>query len=89
MDEQIFNDQLVLGIYLFRMVTSCIWWRKSKIEFWFRTVATTLGAIDSTRIRNCDGWSDRERRNLQSKTKASQTKDIKKVEELLSGGFYS
>ncbi len=35
-------------------------------------MAIALGAIDSTRIGNCDGGGDRQWRNLQSQAKAEQ-----------------
>ncbi len=71
MDEQIFNVQFVLSIFLFCMVASRTWRRKLENKPRPQLVAATLGAIDPAHIGNCDGWRDREWRNLQSQAKAS------------------
>ncbi len=71
MDEQIFDVQFVLSIFLFCMVASRAWWRKLENKPRSKFVAATLGAIDSAYLGNCHGWCDREWRNLQSQAKAS------------------
>ena len=71
MDEQIFNVQFVLSIFLFCMVASRTRRRKLENKPRSQLVAATLGAIDPAHIGNCDGWRDREWRNLKGKTKAS------------------
>ena len=71
MDEQIFDVQFVLSIFLFCMVVGRTWWRKLENKPRSQLVAATLGAIDPAHTGNCHGWRDREWRNLQSQAKAS------------------
>lgn len=59
LDEQIFDVQFVLSIFLFCMVTGCPRRRNPEDKSWIRTMETTMGAIDSTRVRYCHGWCDR------------------------------
>ena len=71
MDEQIFDVQFVLSIFLFCMVAGRTWWRKLENKPRSRFVAATLGTIDPAHTWNCHGWRDREWHNLQSQAKAS------------------
>ena len=64
LDEQIFDVQFVLSIFLLCMAASCTRRRNIKNKSWLGAMATTMGAIDSTSTRHCHGWCDRKWRNL-------------------------